>query len=99
MRVTAELMRAVLARCSSNPPLDVSLSAELERLDQVAALVQRLERLERELRQAHLTRLKEVHEKLEAAREQCWHPVSAYHGDPAGGSDAYHVCDICGKVW
>ncbi len=29
----------------------------------------------------------------------CDHPVSTYNADPAGGSDSYRECDICGKEY
>lgn len=30
-------------------------------------------------------------------QSQCKHPSFSYWGDPAGGSDSFNECDICGK--
>lgn len=31
--------------------------------------------------------------------EKCPHHETSWHGDPAGGSDSYTSCDLCGKQW
>ena len=40
----------------------------------------------------------EERQKLQLVQSTCDHPDKHYCGDPAGGSDSCHTCNICGKV-
>lgn len=35
----------------------------------------------------------------QVVRADCPHWHRVYHGDPAGGSDSYSECDVCGETW
>lgn len=35
-------------------------------------------------------------QKVVEIQFNCSHEVTKYHGDPAGGSDSFTVCEICG---
>lgn len=44
----------------------------------------------------HEAALVELDNKLQAIRKRCGHEAKTYHGDPSGGRDSCHTCDICG---
>lgn len=34
---------------------------------------------------------------IEEAQKQCLHLEKTFHGDPAGGTDSFYECNVCGK--
>lgn len=48
---------------------------------------------------AYQEKLEEIKKEQKKLRSNCDHPLFSYHGDPAGGSDSFHSCDICGWEW
>ena len=49
-----------------------------------------------EAENAAAARLKEIDDALCATQDHCDHEWLA-HRDPAGGSDSYKACQVCGK--
>lgn len=45
-----------------------------------------------EAKQRHKREMNELY-------EECPHYETSWHGDPAGGSDSYTECSLCGKQW
>lgn len=41
-------------------------------------------------------RREELNAQLSKAQSECMHEVTTYYGDPAGGSDSWYECLICG---
>lgn len=72
----------------------------VDEINQIAEILRRIE--------AYGNSLKELQWKYQANRDKmreaikdiqslCKHQVQDYQGDPAGGSDSCHICQICGK--
>lgn len=40
---------------------------------------------------------KALYDELNTLRKNCKHETRHFNGDPAGGSDSYHECCVCGK--
>lgn len=38
-------------------------------------------------------------QELAEVQSECSHGDVTYHSDPAGGSDSYSACEICGRQW
>ena len=47
----------------------------------------------------HAQALKDIKEANRVNQANCDHPIANYYGDPSGGRDSFHQCDICGKEW
>ena len=50
--------------------------------------------LDREYRKANDS----LKARLKAFQSQCKHASTYYQGDPAGGSDSCHICNLCNKA-
>jgi hypothetical protein len=46
---------------------------------------------------SHTVLMSRLKAKLSLIRERCSHPATKHYGDPAGGSDSYTECLICGS--
>lgn len=44
----------------------------------------------------HESEVERIDGRIRAIRKTCGHECKTYHGDPAGGSDSCHICEICG---
>jgi hypothetical protein len=51
-----------------------------------------------ELKKNYEERAAAVNKEIAAIRNECGHLVSEYHADPAGGSDSFTTCLLCGDV-
>jgi hypothetical protein len=56
------------------------------------------EKLRRELAR-HDDAKRAIESEIKQLQDKCGHPQSIYCGDPAGGSDSFHSCNICGAQW
>jgi hypothetical protein len=73
-------------------------NVSLATLDSIEQLLGKVEEVCEELRRMklrHHDEEKALRVKLRKIQDTCTHQVTTYHGDPSGGSDSSHTCDIC----
>jgi hypothetical protein len=83
---------------------DGSASAIANKLNEYQGIKQEIYRLkceEEKLRKDYEGKKNSLKEDFKIIRKQCDHPTAetGYHADPAGGSDSFHSCGICGHEW
>jgi len=70
----------------------------LATLDKIESILTKVSICQDNITKAKIRHQKEMGElklSLEKVQKTCGHEVNTYHGDPSGGSDSSHTCDIC----
>lgn len=75
------------------------LSSELEEIRKVRVGRTDIERRLKELAEAYKIKCDLMKEQLAQLRLRCKHWDFSFHGDPSGGNDSFHRCEVCGKEW
>lgn len=44
-------------------------------------------------------KIEKLKEEIKLIRKSCNHIDFSFYGDPAGGSDSFNKCNICGEEW
>jgi hypothetical protein len=64
--------------------------------ENVASEVARIKRQIATAEDDHKSRMQLLAKDLQDARNLCHHDFTKYHADPAGGSDSFNECLVCG---
>lgn len=78
---------------SDRPDIIASKLNAVRKLEELVTYV--MARIEEE-EERHEAALEALDSELRGIRERCGHESKTYHGDPSGGSDSHHSCNICG---
>jgi len=73
------------------------LCTYIEKLESIETKIKRLRQDYRAAEEVYKRRREELKKQEKEIQNTCPHSETTYHGDPAGGSDSYSTCDICGK--
>ncbi len=97
--MTDAIIKAVVESAMANggndytPQIIVAKLSAVRKIEEEVDVVMSLMEDEEERHEAALV---DLDNKLRAIRKRCGHEAKTYHGDPSGGSDSCHTCDICG---
>jgi hypothetical protein len=73
------------------------LAAELNRVKVIQNTVSLIHSKIAKAKEDYEATKKALYAELSALRNNCKHETRSFNGDPAGGNDSYHSCDLCGK--
>lgn len=68
----------------------------LERVDRTRSRLAQVQADRNAAERLHRLVIASLDQKVVQIQFNCSHEVTKYHGDPAGGSDSFTVCEICG---
>ena len=97
--ITREMVEAVVVQHVQKGPTSGKIAEAIVKLEEIQRQRQRLEQDRQAIVKEMERRLKEADELIAILQKSCPHPAAKYQGDPAGGSDSCHSCDLCGKQW
>lgn len=100
MTPTKQLIGALLKKSPHGVVLNIPeyLERELARVDKIERGI-RVAKERKRIAKLEYDKLCEQENKaIVAIQECCKHEETLYFGDPAGGSDSHHECQICGKI-
>lgn len=95
-RIVAQIV-ADIAGKPVYPALEDRINKELPLATEVHNERLALEKAMRDEEGRHCQVMNNLKEDKTILQEKCLHWMQTYHGDPAGGSDSYHECQVCGK--
>lgn len=97
MSLTEGQLRGLIDALPKNDALATALTEAIRRHDGVRlTLTAHRQKVLRE-EDRHRDAMKALGAELKRIREGCSHPEWVYHADPAGGSDSFHECSVCGE--
>jgi hypothetical protein len=96
-RPTPDLIAAIRRAKPADADEDAWISGQLANIQDVVEHLRLCERRRAEVRDEAAKRLAAIDADLAKIRGRCRHWKSRHHGDPAGGSDSFTECEICGK--
>ena len=93
MRITAELVNAVLAKSGTE-----NLGKTLEYLQEVHAKVQATNRRAEQANREYVRVIDELERQEAALQKTCPHPLMEHHVGACGGNGSHFECAVCGLV-
>jgi hypothetical protein len=63
----------------------------------IKSSINQITRKQMELEKKHEKEKAELEKDLSEIRKKCKHESITWFGDPAGGSDSFEECNVCGK--
>lgn len=99
VKLTAKLLKAIKARQSADSVDSENewVVAEMERLNGIADSIRTLDAKIDAENKRHKNALAAIESEKQKVMKKCDHLDTTYHGDPAGGSDSFTQCNICGR--
>lgn len=96
--MTDAIVKAIVKSCYAGELTDRPeiIAAKLNAVRKIEQDVLDLRTKMRDETNLHEAALKKFDNELRAIRSRCGHECKTYHGDPSGGSDSCHICEICG---
>jgi hypothetical protein len=70
---------------------------KVKKVNSIQREINILNQSKREEKEKYMKAIGRIDFLIEQQRERCSHELTSYYGDPAGGSDSFTTCDICGK--
>lgn len=87
----------IIARKPDDVVLTVWLSQELDRISTIRSRIAALKSNIETTKKRHQSELSTLNNGITLVQSDCKHEDLTYYPDAAGGSDSFHVCNICGK--
>lgn len=97
MTTSLALIRAIRARCPANHDADEWLAQQLKAIEERAAELARIERMERQVRDDCRKKLSSLATDAGRVRAWCPHYTTRSGRDSSGGRDRDETCEQCGK--
>lgn len=72
------------------------IDRELTKYENLAREIRKIKQRRADADIAHENAVASLGANIRSLQGQCDHPSTTYHGDPAGGSDSFMECDVCG---
>ena len=100
VKLTAKLLKMIKAKQSADSVDSENewIVAEMERLNGIELAVRQLNAKIETENKRHKDALAAIEHEKQKVFKSCDHLDSTYHGDPAGGSDSFTRCNICGYM-
>jgi ribosome biogenesis GTPase A len=95
MEITAALMKHILNKTSDAD----EIAEEINDYKKVYNKILENKRIKEEKRKEFEEFIHNLDSCRKSIQSGCDHPTFEYSGDPSGGNDSFHRCDICGKEW
>ncbi|OWK34351.1 hypothetical protein [Fimbriiglobus ruber] len=97
MKITPELIAHHHGRNHPDQS-DVQLAGYLHNLECTARKVAEIRDRKAAAERAHRLAITAMDAELAAVHRDCRHPTTKWHADPAGGSDSWDECLVCGAT-
>ena len=96
MKVSEELLQYIYDKVGTDvKPVVTTLTMIVKLRETYQDTIQCLQKL----KQQHQIEIDGMQDTIRQLRLRCDHPISTFFGDPSGGTDSFHKCDICEHEW
>ena len=94
--VNKKVIKQLVVTHDGKTDLSDYLAEQLQLVEEIRQSVRRLYKERQEAERRHTEELDAIAKQLAEVHKRCGHPSRTHHPDPAGGSDSWTECDVCG---
>ena len=97
MDLTKKIIDKIIRACPSDHDLANWIVEQIQVLQRIRKLKRDLKQEEVRIKEDFVGAMRSIEKSRESFQEECPHYHDEYFGDPAGGSDSFYRCELCGR--
>ncbi len=98
MKLTPELVKAIVKTCNQDERFSEEFTNKVSQVTRLEDKLKKVKKSKAELKEEYDRQLGYCNAIIKDIQKECPHYILDYESDPAGGSDSFDQCTICGLI-